>query len=750
MKKLIYLAIIPAFLFFTSCQQQTTQSASSRTVDKKVNTLLSQMTLEEKVGQMTQITLDKFYGVHLDTARLHEYIVKYGLGSILNSHHDKTGMTVALSMKEWRGLQTLIQQYARETRLKIPVLYGVDAIHGATYLKGATLFPHNIAMAATRDPEVVHTAAKITAKEVRACGIRWDFDPVLGVGRQPLWSRFEETFGEDSYLVSELGRAVVTGYEEDGLKNTTAVASCMKHYLGYPVPLTGKDRTPAYIPEIVLRQIFLPPYKTAVDAGASTAMINSGSINGIPVHASKYLITDVLKNELGFDGMVVTDWGDIIDLYKDHHVARDNKEAVMMAVNAGIDMSMVPYDLSFYHDLISLVKEGKVSVSRIDDAVSRILRLKFRLGLFDDPFPEKGTEAYYERPGYKKVALQAASEAVTLLKNDTLQGKPVLPLAKNIRVLVAGPGANSKATLNSSWSYSWQGKDESLYPKEVRTIRQALEEKIGKSHVVNISPDGFKKVSGEQIGKLRKYAPGVDVIILCLGEKAYAETPGSINDLTLPEDQLRLAEAAAKTGKPVILILTEGRPRIIRSIEPSMNGILLAYRPGNMGAPAIVSVLFGEVNPSGRLPYTYPRYTGNLMTYDMPVRAAKYYNPQWPFGYGLSYTRFMVTSLTVDKDTLQAGDTLVVTVTVKNAGDRESETALDLFIRDMTATVAPPMRKLRRFTRMSLKAGETKKITFRLTDPDWTFIGPDLKPRIEAGKMEVMAGVKTAGFYLKK
>ncbi len=756
MKKHILVTTLAGLVlvFAFSCQDISSHRKKTQGTDpaleKKVSALVSRMTLEEKVGQMTQITLDKFYKETLDTALLHEYIVKYGLGSVLNSHHDKSGMTVALSMQEWRALQTRIQKYARETRLKIPVLYGIDAIHGVTYLKGATLFPQNIALAAARDPSVVHAAAKITAKEVRACGIRWNFDPVVGVGRQPLWSRFEETFGEDPYLVGELGEAVIRGYEEDGLDKPTAVASCMKHYLGYPVPLTGKDRTPAYIPEIVLRQIFLPPYKKAVEAGASTVMINSGSINGIPVHASRYLITDVLKEELGFTGLVVTDWQDIIYLRDQHHVAKDNKEAVMMAVNAGIDMSMVPYDLSFYHDLIALVREGKVPMSRIDDAVTRILRVKYRLGLFDNPFPEKGTEDYYEKPGYKEVALQAAREAVTLLKNDTLQGNPVLPLSNKMRLLVAGPGANSRAMLNGSWSYSWQGKDESLYPAEVPTIRQALEEKFGKNKVINIAPDGFQNVSPQQVSMLRKYAPQADAIILCLGENSYAESPGSIDDLTLPEDQLLLAEAAAKTGKPVILILTEGRPRIINRIVPSMNGILLAYRPGNMGAPALAEVLEGEVNPSGRLPYTYPRYTGNLMTYDMPVRAAQYYRPQWPFGFGLSYTTFRVTSLKADKDTLQSGDTLLVTAVVKNSGPRDGAVALDLFVRDMTATVAPPMRKLRKFTRLALKSGETKKVTFALTDEDWTFIDPSLKPRIEAGKMRVLLGNKEVEFFLKK
>ncbi|NPA36712.1 MAG: beta-glucosidase [Chlorobi bacterium] len=752
MGKLFYVLVIVVLIFTSSCSNSTNNKKGGKSnveMDKKVSALLSRMTLEEKVGQMTQITLDKFYnkGI-LDTILLREYIIQYGIGSILNTHQDKNGSIIPLSMKEWRDLQTTIQNYALQARLKVPILYGIDAIHGVTYLEGATLFPHNIAMAAARDTEIVYKAATITAKEVRACGIRWNFDPVLGVGRQPLWSRFEETFGEDTYLVSMMGRAVITGYEGDGLDKNTAVASCMKHYLGYSDPLNGKDRTPAYIPEIVLRQIFLPPFKEAVDAGTSTVMINSGSVNGIPVHANKYLLTDVLKKELGFQGLVVSDWQDIIALYDKHHVAKDNKEAVMMAVNAGIDMSMVPSDLSFYKDLVSLVKEGKVPESRIDDAVRRILKVKYRLNLFDNPFPEKGTEDYYEKPDYKQVALKAAHELITLLKNDTVSGHSVLPLSNDLRVLVAGPGANSRATLNGSWSYSWQGKDESHYPSNVLTIRQAIEEKIGKDKVINIAPAGFQKVSSQQIKDLQKYASGADVIVLCLGENSYAESPGSIDDLTLSEDQLKLAETASITGKPIILILTEGRPRIVSKIEPSMNAVLLAYRPGNLGAIAIADVLLGEVNPSGKLPYTYPRYTGNIMTYDMPVRSAPYYKPQWPFGYGLSYTTFS-TSLKLNHDTLNINDTLQVSVLLKNTGNRYGELAIDLFVRDMTATMAPPMRKLRRFARVALKAGESRRIIFNLSNEDWSFIDSSLKLRIEEGNMMIMVGDKKAAFYLK-
>ncbi len=750
--KLVYVLAAIALIFSFSCSNPSNRERSKSHIemDKTISELLSRMTLEEKVGQMTQITLDKFYNKdHIDTTLMREYIIHYGIGSILNTHLNKNGSIMSLSMKEWRDLQTMIQNYALEARLKTPILYGIDAIHGVTYLQGATLFPHNIAMAATRDTDLVYEATRITAKEVRACGIRWNFDPVVGVGRQPLWSRFEETFGEDTYIVSKMGRAVITGYEGDGLDKTTAVASCMKHYLGYSDPLTGKDRTPAYIPEIVLRQIFLPPFREAVDAGTSTVMINSGSINGIPVHASKYLLTDVLKKELGFQGLVVTDWQDIIALYDKHHVAKDNKEAVMIAVNAGIDMSMVPFDLSFYKDLISLVKEGKVPGSRINDAVRRILQVKYRLGLFDNPFPEKGTEDYYERPDYKQVALTAACKAITLLKNDSISGHPVLPLSNNLRLLVAGSGANSRATLNGSWSYSWQGKDESCFPSDIRTITQAIEEKVGKGNVINIAPAGFQKVSSQQIRDLKKYASGSDVIVLCLGENSYAESPGSIDDLTLSEDQLKLAEAASKTGKPIVLILTEGRPRIVSKIEPYLSAVMLAYRPGNMGAPAIADILFGDVNPSGKLPYTYPRFTGNIMTYDMPVRSAPYYKPQWPFGFGLSYTTFS-TSLKLSHDTLNINDTLQVSVLLKNTGNRYGELAIDLFVRDMTATVAPPMRKLRRFARVALKAGESRRIIFKLSNEDWSFIDSSLKSRIEEGNMMILVGDKEATFYLKK
>ncbi len=739
--------IMMGVLLFISC---STSETGDDPVENKANALLSEMTLEEKVGQMTQLTIGVFYNDNmLDKEKLKEYIVKYGVGSILNAP-TVDGMSQAISLEKWNSLITLIQQDAMDTRLKIPVLYGVDAIHGATYIKGSTLFPHNIGMAATRSRYLVKYIARVTAMEVRASGVRWNFDPVLGVGRQPLWSRFEETFGEDPVLTRVMGRMAVKGYEGLDLKTPLAVASCAKHYLGYSVPVSGKDRTPAVIPEYMLRQIFLPPFRGAVKNGVSTVMINSGSINGIPVHSNKYLITDVLKKELGFKGLVVTDWEDIIALWKQHHVARNNKEAVMMAVNAGIDMSMVPYDLSFYHDLIALVKEGKVPEERIDDAVRRILRVKYRLGLFDDPFPESEAVTNFGKAGYKTLALRAAEESMTLLKNDTIRGRPVLPLKKDVRILIAGPATNSLAALHGSWSYCWQGTVDSLYPKTTKTLRKALENEIGKAQVVSVAPPHFGKITPQQIAEVRKEARGVDAIILCLGENAYAESPGSINDLTLPADQLALAHAAAATGKPVILVLTEGRPRIIREIVPSMNAILMAYRPGSKGANAIVKTLFGESNPSGRLPFSYPRYTGNIIPYDAPVRTAKYYKPQWPFGYGLSYTSFKLSDLSLSSDTLAFTDTLFVSVKVTNTGERAGKYSVELYVKDYTASITPPMRRLKAFKKIFLEPGKSKVVKFRLKNQAFSFIGADLQSHQEPGRMAVIIDGLQKDFYVRK
>ncbi|UII33595.1 glycoside hydrolase family 3 C-terminal domain-containing protein [Fulvivirga ulvae] len=718
------------------------QKASDKDVDQKVEALLSKMSIEEKVGQMTQVTIDLILEDSsldaIDDKKLKEAILNKKVGSILNVKGS------AYTMETWHKIQKRIQEVAtKETPNKIPVLYGIDAIHGANYIEGATLFPHNIGMAASRNSELVKQSAKITAIETRASGIRWNFDPVLGLGRQPLWSRFEETFGEDVHLVTAMGTAAIKGYEEDGLKSPTAVASCMKHYLGYSIPASGKDRTPAYIPEYTLREYLLPPFKSAVDAGTSTVMINSGEINGVPVHASKYLLTDLLRGELGFEGVAVSDWEDVIRLHTRHKVADTPKEAVRLAVEAGLDMSMVPYDYSFYDLLLELVKDGAISESRIDESVRRIIKLKYKLGLFDNPFPEKAALAKVDAKKSQEVALNAARETITLLKNE----KSVLPLKEGAKVLVAGPAANNLTSLHSSWSYVWQGNDDRQYPKSTLTIKEGLEAKLGKGNVISAAQRDYNNAANFDAGQLKKDAANVDYIILCLGEDAYAETPGNIDDLTLDSRQLALASAAVATGKPVILVLVEGRPRVISSIENDIPGILLAYRPSTMGAQAIAEVLTGEYNPNGILPYTYPKHTGDLIKYDHKytegIREDEpntytngAYRPQWAFGHGLSYTTFEFSNLKADKATFSAGEKLNLTVTVKNTGKRAGKVTVELYSRDLFASITPNFKRLRKFEKIELAAGASKQVSFTVSPEELAFINAQGKKVTEAGTFE--------------
>ena len=525
-------------------------------VDAKVEALLAKMTLEEKVGQMTQVTVGLImkdgvaYDISMDSLR--KAIVEKKVGSILNTQ-DR-----AYSLAEWHQLINAIQKMAtEETERQIPILYGIDAIHGANYIQDGTLFPHNIGIAASRNPALARKGAEIAALETRASGIRWNYDPVVGMGRQPLWSRFEETFGEDVFLTSTMGAATIKGYESTDLTDITTVASCMKHYIGYSMPRSGKDRTPSYIPETELRNVFLPPFKAAVEAGTSTVMINSGEVNGEPVHGSKFFLQDLLRDELGFEGLAVSDWEDIIRLHERHKVAATPKEAVKIAVNAGIDMSMVPLDYSFYDYLVELVNEGEVSMERIDEAVGRILKLKFRLGLFEQPFVEEAAIANFGKESYQAVAKDAALESITLLKND----KDVLPLSSNKSILLAGPAADNLPTLHGSWSFTWQGTEISKYPKSTLTIKEAFENKLGKGNVTSLSAAEFDDPKNYDGAALLRQARKADYIVLCLGEDAYAESPGVIDDLNLDDQQQALAKAAAKAGKPMIQELTEGRPR---------------------------------------------------------------------------------------------------------------------------------------------------------------------------------------------
>ncbi len=710
---------------------------------KKVDALIKQMTLEEKVGQMTQVTLG-VVGTNidgeLDALKLKEAVVAHNVGSILNvTNH-------ALSVSQWNALLTQIADEANKTRLKIPVIYGLDGIHGQTYTLDATLFPQNIGMAATRNIELVKAITKVAAKELRASGVRWNFAPVLDIGRQPLWSRFPETYGEDVFIGKIMGVAAIKAYEEDGLKNVTAVASCMKHYLGYSASRTGKDRTPIYMPDIEMREYYLPQFREAVKAGASTIMINSSEINGVPVHASKYLLTDLLRKELGFQGVIVTDWEDIKRVHDRHNMAATNREAVALCVNAGIDMSMVPSDFSFYGYLIEAVKNNEVPISRINDAVKRILLLKYKLGLFDNPYPEKEAVANFGNPAYQQLALDAAHEAITLLKNN----QDFLPLPKNKKVLVAGPVAQSISALNGCWSYTWQGKEEQWYPADSKTILQTITDKLGAANVVTTTGKGFDNPLNFDPAALTNAAAGVDAIILCLGENAYAESPGNIADLALDENQVALANAAAATGKPIVLVLSEGRPRIITNIEPFCKGILMAYWSGKKSAEAIADVLFGDYNPNGILPFSYPRSMGEIVLYDRkPTEEIREvfnndihtgYNPLYPFGHGLSYTTFEYGEVKMSTKNLKAKEKLSVSITVKNTGKIAGKHTVELYTHDLYASITPNMKRLRAFQKINLEAGETKTVEFTIDRNDLAFVNEQLKTVTEPGEFEVIIG----------
>ena len=748
MKQLFLLSLICIFNII-GYSQTTTEKA-------KALSLLKKMTLEEKVGQMTQVTLAviaKGGGANqdgaLDPVALKDAIQKYHVGSILNT------TAHALSVETWNRILTEMQDEAGKSRLKIPILYGLDGMHGQTYTLNSTLFPQNIGMGATRNPQLVREMAKVTALELRASGVRWNFAPVLDIGRQPLWSRFPETYGEDVYIGKTMGVAAIKAYEEDGLKNITAVASCMKHYLGYSNSRNGKDRTPIYMPEIEMREYYLPQFREAVKAGSSSIMINSSEINGEPVHASKYLLTDVLRKELGFEGLIVTDWEDIIRIHTRHNVAATPREAVAKAINAGIDMSMVPMDYSFYGLLLEAVKKGEVPMSRIDDAVTRILLLKYKVGLFDNAYPEPAAVPNFGKASYQTLALDAAHESMTLLKNKD----NILPLSKNTKILVAGPSAQSISALNGCWSYTWQGKEEQWYPADSKTIYQALSEKLGADKVVTTTGKGFDNPLNYDIDKMISATSGVDAIVVCIGEDAYAESPGNTRDLALPKEQTAIVEAAIATGKPVILVLTEGRPRFITTLEPKVKSILMAYWGGKKAAEAVADVLLGDYNPDGLLPFSYPRSMGEIVLYDRkPTEEIREvfndninsgYDPLYPFGFGMSYTSFAYDALTLNSSTLTAKTSIKVSITVTNTGSRAGKHTVELYTRDLYASITPCMKRLRAFQKINLQPGESKKLEFVITKDDLAFVNAKLKIVTEPGAFEVMIGDKKASFSYK-
>jgi beta-glucosidase len=734
-------------------------------ISVKVEALLRKMTLEEKIGQLAQLTVEmittgKDQAVKIDNEKLEKAVVKYGVGSILNVNNQ------ALSIDRWYETIEAIQSAAQRTRLKIPVLYGIDSIHGANYVQGSTLFPQEIGMAATWNPALMKRAAEITAIETRAAGIPWSFSPVLDVGRKQNWPRFWETFGEDPYLGSVMGTAFLRGLQGDDISGRTSVAASLKHYVGYSFPLTGRDRTSALIAENYLREYFLPTFASAVHAGARTVMVNSADVNGIPGHINKHLLTDVLKGELGFDGFVVSDWEDIKKLVTQWKVAPDEKEATRLAVMAGVDMSMVPLSYSFSDNLIALVKEKKVPMTRIDDAVRRILRVKFELGLFENATPNKSLRSEFGRPEYAQVSLDAARESITLLKNSN----NVLPLSKKAKVLVTGPTSDSLIPLNNGWTYVWQGSEEALYPKDKLTVRQAIEQKLGRENVKFIqgtrlvrrsnSPSNSTPTDIDQEVDIDAAAEAarsknVDVVVLCLGEGSYTEQMGSIADLTLPDAQLDLANAVIASGKPVILVLVEGRPRVISAIADRVSGIVMAYNPSNEGGGAIADVLFGDYNPNGKLPFTYPRSAGYLTTYDAQPfdnvtdsRKGDDFKPQFEFGIGLSYTTFSYSNISLSSNSMSWNGEVKVSIDLRNSGQREGKETVILYVRDDVASLSPPARRVRRFAKISLKPGETKKIVFTLTRSDLEFVNSDNKSIAEPGKFTVFIGNSSAEFSL--
>ena len=731
---------------------ETTLKTGNRVVDRtsQVEALMARMTLEEKVGQMTELEIGmvsngKGAKTKIDPAKLEKAIAKYGVGSIINVADEE------FTIDQWHEIMRQIQESAQRTRLKIPVLYGIDSIHGVNYAAGSTLFPQEIGMAATWNPELMKRTAEITALETRACGIPWNFSPVLDLGRQPLWPRFYETFGEDPYLAKVMGVATVRGYEGTNVAEPAHVAACLKHYMGYSFPLSGRDRSPAWIPENYLREYFMPTFQAAIAAGAHSIMVNSGEINGVPVHASHYLLTDVLRNELGFRGMVVSDWEDIKKLVTQHRVAATEKEATRMAIMAGIDMSMVPSDYSFSDNLIALVKEGAVPQARVDEAVGRILRLKFDLGLFNSPMPDATLKSKFGSVESRAVSLEAARESITLLKNSN----NLLPLTGGIKILVTGPTADSLVSLNNGWSHTWQGTKSELYPKDRLTILGAIEAKAGKQNVSYVPGSALDKEVN--IAEAAEAARNADVAIVCIGEGAYAETPGNIEDLTLDGPQLKLAAAVSAMGKPVVIVLVEGRPRIINRIADGAAAILMAYNPGNEGGQAIVDVLFGDYNPGGKLPFTYPRYADALIPYDhkpYELQDTSYGNlafkPQFEFGYGLSYTTFAYSDLRVEPKSVSGDAEITVSVTVKNTGRRTGNEVVQLYVSDLVASITPPGKRLKRFAKPHLEPGQSKTLQFTLRPDDLSFVGANNKSTVEPGEFDVVVAGLTKRFTLSQ
>ncbi len=724
MSRSLHIAAILASLVLISAQRPAAPDPN----DQKITALLAKMSVEDKVGQMTEVAIDvvsagNAAGLNhkLDAAKLRDAIQKYRVGSILNVNGE------AYTVDHWHEVLNAIQDEVEKSALKIPVIYGIDSIHGAIYTRDAVLFPQSISMAATWNPALARRAGEISAFQTRASGIPWNYYPVMDIGREPVWPRFWETFGEDPLLASRLGVAYVEGLQGSDYGAPDKVAACVKHYAGYSMPANGKDRTPAILDERTLRQVVLPPYEAIVKAGAPTVMVNSGEISGIPGHANYHLLTEILKQEWGFKGFVVSDWEDIKRLHTRDRVAATPKDAVRMAVMAGVDMSMVPTDFSFYDLLLACAKDGSVPMARIDDAVRRILRVKFKAGLFDRPRPDASLKARFDQPAFHEANLEAARESIVLLKNDG-----VLPLAKGKRVFVTGPNANLRSSLNSGWTITWQGDQEQLYPRNKATVAEAIA-RVGGVSLVN-SP------------------AAADVIVAVLGEKAYCETPGNIEDLALDAGQIQLVADLKATGKPVVTVLVQGRPRVLRTVKADSQAIVLAMLPGAEGGRAVAEVLFGEVNPSGRLPFTYPRNVNGYTTYDYKPLENTHDNPvagEYAFGFGLAYTTFEYSDLRLSAETMPRAGSLTITVNVKNTGLRAGKEVVQLYVSDLYREVSPPNKELKAFDKIALQAGETRVVSFPLKSEDLQFVGLNNKWKVEPGDFKVRIANLEKQFTLK-
>ena len=747
MMRKYFLAVVCCCSAWAAAQTAKPAIPRDEQLEAKVEKTLAKMTLDEKIGQMLELNLD-IMGTYdasgkwkLNETMLDTCISKYKVGSLLNAPG-----TRAATVEQWQEWIRLIQKKSMK-HIGIPDVFGLDHNHGVTYTQGGTLFPQPINIAASFNTELARTGAQVTAYESRAANCPWVYNPVTDLGRDPRWSRIWESFGEDPIVNARMAEAEIMGYQGNDHNHLSRynVATSLKHYMGYGAPFTGKDRTPAYIAPNVLREKYFEPFKAAVQAGALTIMVNSSSINGVPVHASYEYLTQWLKKDLNWDGMIVTDWADINNLFTRERVAKDKKDAIRIAINAGIDMSMDPYSVEFCILLKQLVNEGKVSQERIDDAVRRILRLKYRIGLFDEPNTGgKGYEKFGSQE-HADLALRSAEETEILLKNEG-----VLPLAKGKKILLTGPNANQMRCLNGGWSYTWQGSKAEDLAEKYNTIYEALCNKYGQENVildqgVTYNEKGqYWEENEPQIEKAVAAAAQADVIIACVGENSYCETPGNLTDLWMSENQRNLVKALAKTGKPIVLVLNEGRPRLIADIEPLAKAIVHIMLPGNYGGDALANLLAGVANFSAKLPYTYPKEINSLANYDYKVSEevgtmAGAYNYdakvslQWPFGYGLSYTTFEYANLKVDKANFTADDTLTVTVDVKNTGSRAGKESVLLYSSDLIASIVPDNKRLRCFTKISLEPGETKTVTFTLPAKDLAFVGADGRWTLEEG-----------------